>query len=186
MRMKVAKIFLWLQEYRVHCCIALLIVAGLMWMQRSETKVVLESALSARDVTVKYVGPLEAIVSRTGVNHGSTHLDAGFGIGIDNDIARDDLMKKLRPVLYVPFAPVLDVGREQASVIEKAGPFLRVGLFQGAIITADSPSGPVFTYQDYAEKIEQRRNIWMMAALLVAATSIVLFVVTRRRTPLSD
>lgn len=170
----------------MHICIALLVVAGMLLLQRAETRVVPESELSGRDVTIRYVGPLEAVVSRSGINHGSTRLDGGFGIGVENDIDRDDYLRKLRPVIYVPFAPVLGVGREQVAALEQTGQQLRIGLYQGEIVTVHSLTGPVFTYQAYAEKMEVRRSTWLVVALLTATSSIMLFLTTLVRRPSLD
>lgn len=185
MQGKGSKVYAWFCEYRMHACIALLVVAGMLLLQRAEMKTVPESELSGRDVAVRYVGPLDTVVSRSGINHGSTRLDGGYGIGVANDIDRDDLLKKLRPIIYVPFASVLGVGREQVAKLEEAGPQLRIGLYQGEIVTAQGLAGPVLTYQAYAEKMEARRNIWLTVALLIAGTSILLFLATlgKRQSP---
>ncbi len=90
MRTKAEMFYAWLCEYRMHICLCLLVVAGVLLMQRSETRTVPELDLSGRDVTVAYVGPLETVVSRSGINHGNTKLDGGFGfgLGIQNDMDR--------------------------------------------------------------------------------------------------
>lgn len=179
MQRKTSKVYAWLCEYRVHTCIVLLVVASMMLLKRAETKIVPESELSRRDVAVKYVGALETVVTRDGIHHGSTRLDGGLGIGVENDIDRDDFLKKLRPVIYVPFAPVLGVGREQLAAVGAAGPQLRIGLYQGEIVTVHSLTRSVLTYQAYAEKMDARRNIWLGMALLIAICSILLFLATR-------
>lgn len=186
MRRKGLKVYEWLYKYRMHLCIALLVVAGMLLLQRAEMQVIPESELSARNVAVKYIGSLETVVSRNGINHGSTRLNGGFGIGVDNDIDRDEYLRKLRPVIYLPFAQVLGVGREQIAALEGNGQQLRIGLYQGEIVTVHSLTGPVLTYQAYAEKMEACRNIWLVVALLTAISSILLFLATLVRHPSLD
>lgn len=175
-----AKVLRWLREYRAYCSIGLLVIAGLMLMRQEEMRAAEEKTLTARDVTLKYVGPIEKAISRSGLNHGTTKFDAGLGIGVANDIDRDELLLRLRPVLYVPFASVLSVTHEQAGAVEAAGPRLRIGLHLGEVVTLEGAGGPVLSYQAYVEKIEQRRGIWLMGAVVAAVVSVAIYVGTTR------
>lgn len=170
----------WLRQYRAYCGIGLLAIAGLMLMHRAEMRANAEKTLTTRDVTLKYVGPIEKAISRSGINHGTTKFDAGLGIGVANDIDRDELLLRLRPILYVPFASVLSVTQEQASTVEAAGPRLRIGLHLGEVVTLEGDAGPVLSYQAYVEKIEKRRDFWLVGAIVAAVASLAIFVGTSR------
>jgi len=166
----------WLREYRTYCSIGLLVIAGLMLMHRAEMRAAAEKTLTARDVTLKYVGPIEKAISRSGINHGTTKFDAGLGIGIENDIDRDELLLRLRPVLYLPFASVLSVTQEQAGAVEAAGPRVRIGLHLGEVVTLEGAAGPILSYQAYNEKIERRRGQWLIGAIVAAVVSVAIYV----------
>lgn len=177
--MQSTKAIHWLRVYRSHACIGLLVIAGMLWLKLSETKPAPEHQVRQRQVVVQYVGPLTTVVSRSGRMQGSTQLDGGYGIGIANDVDRDPLMLKLRPTVYLPFDPILGIGREQAEALATLGPSLTIGLLQEGIVTLDSPAGPVLAYGTYAQKIEARRRWLMGAALLAAACAVLLYVFTR-------
>lgn len=174
------RILQWFREYRAYCSIGLLVIAGLILMHRAEMMAPAEKTLTSRDATLKYVGPIEKAISRSGINHGTTKFDAGLGIGIANDIDRDELMQKLRPVLYLPFASILSVTQEQAGAVEAAGPRLRIGVHLGEVVTLEGAAGPVLSYQAYVGKIEQRRDLWLMEAIVAAAVAVAIYVGTSR------
>ncbi|WP_172705765.1 hypothetical protein [Variovorax paradoxus] len=175
-----AKVLRWFREYRAYCSIGLLVIAGLMLMHRAEMRAPAEKTLTVRDAMLKYVGPIEKAISRSGTNHGTTKFDAGLGIGVANYIDHDELMLRLRPVLYLPFASILSVTQEQAGAVEAAGPRLRIGMHLGEVVTLEGAAGPVLSYQAYVGKIEQRRDFWLMGAIVAAAVALVIYVGTSR------
>lgn len=175
-----ARVLRWLREYRAYCSIGLLVIAGLMLMHRAEMRAPAEKTLTVRDATLKYVGPIEKAISRSGISHGTTKFDAGLGIGVANDIDRDELMLRLRPVLYVPFASILSVTQEQAGAVETAGPRLRIGLHLGEVVTLEGAAGPVLSYQAYVGKIEQPRAVWLTGAIVAAVVAVAIYVGTSR------
>lgn len=162
----------WLVQYRVHLFLALLAVAGMAAKYRSELEVVPLQALSPRNVSLRYVGDLETVVSRSGIQHGSTRFKAGAGIGVANDIERNEMLRKLQPVLYVPFTGVLDISRSQAQAVERAGPELRIMLHRGEIFAVSSQAGDVIPYADYAEKALLLRERWLWGTWAVVAIAI--------------
>jgi hypothetical protein len=146
-----------------------------MLMQRSETRVVPENELSRRSVVVKYVGELEKTVSRSGINHGTTHFSGGYGIGIENDVDRDEMMLRLRPVIYVPFASILGVTLEKAAEVKRAGTSLSIALYQGEIATASAAGRELMTYGEYVSRVEHQRSFWMLAAAITAFAAVLVF-----------
>ncbi|WP_144299045.1 hypothetical protein [Variovorax paradoxus] len=167
----------WLVHHRIYLFLALLAVAGLAAKYRSELEVVPLQALSARDVSLRYIGDLETVVSRSGIQHGSTRFKAGIGIGVENDIERNEMLRKLQPVLYVPFADVLDISRTQAQAVEGAGPNLRIMLHRGAIFAVSSQAGDVIPYTDYAEKAQLLRERWLWGTWAVVVIAVLYFAV---------
>ncbi len=165
----------WLVQYRAHLFLALLAVAGMAAKYRSELEVVPLQALSPRNVSLRYVGDLETVVSRSGIQHGSTRFKAGIGIGVANDIERNEMLRKLQPVLYVPFAGVLDISRSQAQAVEQAGPELRIMLYRGEIFAVSSQTGDVIPYADYAGKALLLRERWLWGTWAVVAIAILYF-----------
>lgn len=178
MRERLNRLAGWLISYRIHCFVALVLLAGLMVMQRSETRIASQQDLMEREVTMTYVGEVESIVSRGGINHGSTHFNAGLGLGIVNDVDKNELLKKLRPAIYLPFASVLDMTKAKAAQIENAGPALRIALYRGEIVTVTGKAGPVLSYAEYAAKVEERRDRWAVLAAAAAALALLLLALT--------
>lgn len=154
----------------------LLVAAGMMAKYCSEIVILQKNALSERDVSLRYVGELETIVSRTGIQHGSTHFDAGLGIGIANDAERNELLKKLRPVVYLPFAKVLDVTKTQVAEVARAGPDVRVMLHGGEVLALSGPAGEVLSYEGYVARVQTVRERWRWGAWIALAAAVLYFV----------
>lgn len=163
--MKISAIGQSLVRNRVYVFVGLFVVAALITKARSELEVVERNSLLSRDVALRYVGNLEKVVSRSGLNHGSTHFQGGQGIGIENDKERNEVLRKLRPVLYIPFSDILALTEAELESVAQGGPEVNVLLLHGEVLAVSNTTREIIPYERYALKVRQKRERLFWAAL---------------------
>jgi hypothetical protein len=151
------------------------VVAACLAFYQSEIQPVKPSDLREYVVTPTYVGELTLTHSSSGLMAHSTKFNGGYGLGLPNEWARDDLMRKLRPVVYVPFAADWKITSEDLDRGLKSGHTYRVKIFQGEVFEVSDESREILPYAEYASRVERKKEWFLYSAGAVLASAVVLW-----------
>jgi hypothetical protein len=145
--------------------LAVLAVAGFLAFFQTSIAVAPAGEVRSLTATPTYVGSLTLQKG----NH--TGTDAGFGLGVPNDRESSDLLKKIRPTLYVPFHPELNVTATDLARGIKPGFTYTMELWQGQIISIADENRVIISREEYGERVARRkmRYVYWAIALAVAA-----------------
>ncbi|MBC5786396.1 hypothetical protein H8N03_25900 [Ramlibacter sp. USB13] len=169
----------WLAANGQGVSLAALAVAG--FLAFFQTSIVIAPAGEVRSLTAtpSYVGSLTLQKG----NH--TGTDAGFGLGVPNDRESNDLLRKVRPTLYIPFHPDLKVTAGDLARGIKPGFTYTMDLWQGQIISIADENRSIISREEYGERVAQRKTLflyWATAIAVIAALVWTAAAILNRRT----
>jgi hypothetical protein len=88
-----------------------------------------------------------------------------------NGHARDDLTRRVKPVVYLPFAGEWATAPPDVVSFVKAGHPYKIKIYQGEVFEVADENRTVLSYIDYAAGVNRRKALflWCAGAIVLAA-----------------
>ena len=163
--------FAWLVASRRGVSVGALALASVLAYFQTSIAPAPSSEMRQSTVTPTYVGSLTLSKG----NH--TGTDAGYGIGVPNDRETNDLLKRLKPTLYVPFHPDLKLNANDIARGIKPGFTYTLTLWQGQIISIADENREIISREEYASRVERRRATLLYWSIGVATAAAIFWLI---------
>ena len=175
----------WAIKHRLGVVIGAMVMSAYVAFYQSEIQAVKLEALQEYVLTPTYVGALTLNRSGSGLMAHSTNFDGGYGIGVPNEWARDDMTRRYRPIAYLPFATEWEVSPVELARGMKPGYPYKIKIYQGRIFEVADNTHMILPYAEYAEKVASKKRALLIAAgmLLLLGSAVWAFAeyLTRRQ-----